>query len=240
MINSKFLQKLFFLLLIGASMCALQACDEEENEKIEENNIENKREPLTLFKRWYLTDYSSNFLDLDWRTDKVVSWREYKEFSKDNTLYWNSSMGNGNTTYKLSGISSGNLTATTFSAVNISDSEDNRVFEIESLTEKYLLLYDRYENLYRGFVASDYAKFSDNNENNGSDSDDNEEEEEEEEEEGEWEDCYACGGNGICRTCHGDGKGALIYGTDQYKDCKSCDGSGLCHICDGTGMIYDD
>lgn len=238
MINSKFLQKLFFLLLIGASMCALQACDEEENEKIEENNIENKREPLTLFKRWYLTDYSSNFLDLDWRTDKVVSWREYKEFSKDNTLYWNSRMGNGNTTYKLSGISSGNLTATTFSAVNISDSEDNRVFEIESLTEKYLLLYDRYENLYRGFVASDYAKFSDNNENNGSDSDDNEEEEEEEEEES-YRRCGVCHGSGKCMKCGGDG-GSYTYGGDGWNECEYCDESGACYVCDGTGWREKD
>lgn len=238
MINLKFLQKLFFLLLIGASMCALQACDEEENEKIEENNIENKREPLTLFKRWYLTDYSSNFLDLDWRTDKVVSWREYKEFSKDNTLYWNSRMGNGNTTYKLSGISSGNLTATTFSAVNISDSEDNRVFEIESLTEKYLLLYDRYENLYRGFVASDYAKFSDNNENNGSDSDDNEEEEEEEEEES-YRRCGVCHGSGKCMKCGGDG-GSYTYGGDGWNECEYCDESGACYVCDGTGWREKD
>lgn len=238
MINLKFLQKLFFLLLIGASMYTLQACDEEENEKMEENNIENKREPLTLFKRWYLTDYSSNFLDLDWRTDKVVSWREYKEFSKDNTLYWNSRMGNGNTTYKLSGISSGNLTATTFSAVNISDSEDNRVFEIESLTEKYLLLYDRYENLYRGFVASDYAKFSDNNENNGSDSDDNEEEEEEEEEES-YRRCGVCHGSGKCMKCGGDG-GSYTYGGDGWNECEYCDESGACYVCDGTGWREKD
>ena len=219
-------------------MYTLQACDEEENEKMEENNIENKREPLTLFKRWYLTDYSSNFLNLDWRTDKVVSWREYKEFSKDNTLYWNSRMGNGNTTYKLSGISSGNLTATTFSAVNISDSEDNRVFEIESLTEKYLLLYDRYENLYRGFVASDYAKFSDNNENNGSDSDDNEEEEEEEEEES-YRRCGVCHGSGKCMKCGGDG-GSYTYGGDGWNECEYCDESGACYICDGTGWREKD
>ena len=37
MINLKFLQKLFFLLLIGASMYTLQACDEDDDEDLDEN-----------------------------------------------------------------------------------------------------------------------------------------------------------------------------------------------------------
>jgi len=210
---------------------------------------------LTLFKRWYLTAYSINFLDLDWRSDKVVSWGEYNEFTKDNTLYWNSRMGGGNTTYRLSGISSGNLTASTFSAVNMDDSEDNREFLIESLTEKYLLLYDKKENLHRAFIASDYAKFPGNSDNNGSDNDDDNNDNDEDDDEDDDNDDNDSSGI-KCNRCHGSGKciginrcggtGDCTYCADGWNSdygvehkCGVCDGTDECSFCDGTGECRD-
>lgn len=46
MINFKFLQKLFFLLVMGFSLCAVQACgDDEENEAIQDPNEEENVKP---------------------------------------------------------------------------------------------------------------------------------------------------------------------------------------------------
>lgn len=197
-------------------------------------NTDNKKETLTLFKRWYLTDYSSN-IDINWQSDEVVSWGEYKEFSQNNTLYWNCRLGNENTTYKLSGINSYNFIGSSFSAVNTSESEDNRAFVIKNMTEKNLLLYDKYEEIYRGYVASSYAKFSSSNGNGGSSSDDEEEEEEEEE---SYRKCGVCHGSGKCMKCGADGDSWNING--DWKECSYCDGSGACYVCDGTGWREND
>lgn len=233
--NLKFLQKLLIFLFVGFSMCVLQACSNED-EPIPGNKENNKTETLTLFKRWYLTDFSGDII-LDWESDDVIGHREYMEFTK-NTLYWNNRLGGENSTYKFSGIINGYI-GSSFTAININDPEDSRIFTIKKMTKTHLLLYDQYEEMYSSFVTSSYAKFGDNGGNGSSNGDYNEEEEEEEEEEeGEWRDCYACNGTGICYNCHGDGKGAAIYGRDEYEDCETCDGDGQCPTCDGTGQVW--
>lgn len=239
--NFSFLQRMFLLLFVGISMFAVQSCNEEIDKPDIENNDSENKEPLTLFKQWYLTDFSSSS-SLDWQNDEVVSWGENMKFST-NALYWNSRLGGENTTYKLSKQEAGGTSSigASFSAVNTNNTDDQRIITVKNMTEKYLLLYDSQEELYRAFVSATFAKFSNNGDNGGSGDNDDEEEgddEEDEEEEGEWRDCYACNGTGTCYTCDGDGKGALIYGTDEYRDCKTCDGSGVCPTCDGSGKYW--
>lgn len=233
---------------MGVVLCGLQSCSSDDEDKIDDTNIENndgnKKETLTLYKLWYLTDYS-NYSDFDWQTDNVVSWQEYMEFSEE-TLYWNSRMGGENTTYITNGTIS-YCVSYSFTAVNINNSDDKRIITVKEMTEKYLLLYDHEEELYRGFVSSYFTNLtgggnggsSDNEDsgssggNDNSDSDDNEEEEE-----GEWRDCPSCNGTGVCYNCDGDGLGAYIYGTDKREDCKTCKGYGVCPKCDGKGKYW--
>lgn len=49
-------------------------------------------------------------------------------------------------------------------------------------------------------------------------------------------DCGVCGGNGVCKICHGSGKGvATVMGSDVKKSCDICHGSKKCKTCDGKG-----
>ena len=225
--------------VLAVLMCVgFTACSDDEINKTE-NNDSGKTEILTLFKRWYLTDFSSDS-DFSWQSEEVVSWGEYMEFSEDKKLYWNYRMGGKNTTYKLSGIISGSIIGSSFTALNVNNSDDSRVFTIMKMTEKYLLLYDSSEDMYRGFVASNYAEFSGNNENGGSDDSDDDEEEEsdDDEEEDEYRECGRCHGTGKCFECGADGGGWNIFG--DWETCERCDGSGLCHVCGGTGWVERD
>lgn len=233
----KFLHRVLVLLFIGSSMCILQACSNDDEPKPGNNGSDNQK-TLTLFKRWYLTDFSGSN-DMEWQSYNVVDHREYMEFSKT-ALYWNSRLGGKNSTYKLTGAVTGSV-GSSFYGINVVDYEDSRMFTVKKMTEKHLLLYDQYEEMYRSFVSSSYAKFSDNGgDGNSNGNDDNDEDEDEDEDDGEWRDCYACNGSGVCYTCDGDGRGALIYGTDEYQDCKTCRGSGQCPKCDGSGQYWRD
>ena len=251
MVNLKFLQKLFLLLFMGVTVCSLQGCSDDDEDEINESNIENndsnKKDIVTLYKLWYLTDYSGNS-DIDWQSDNVVSWNEYMEFS-DSTLYWNSRMNGENTTYKLNGTIN-NCVSYSFTAVNINNSDDKRIITVKEMTKKYLLLYDHEEELYRGFISSYFTNLptaggnGDDNGSGGNDSgssggnddsgeEDNEEEEEEEEEDA-YRTCGVCHGSGKCNKCGGDG-GSYTYGGDGWDECEYCDETGLCYVCDGTG-----
>ena len=256
--NFSFLQRMFLLLFVGISMFAVQSCNEEIDKPSIENNDSEKKEPLTLFKLWYLTDFSSSS-SLDWQNDEVVSWGENMKFST-NALYWNSRSGGENTTYKLStqGGGTGSI-GVSFSAVNTNNTDDQRIITVKNMTEKYLLLYDSQEELYRAFVSATFAKFSNNGDNGGSGDNDDEEEgddEEDEEEESEPKECGMCHGSGECpgHRCDGgtcskcDGKGYTYYtgyGGNQYKEdcecsngkCSVCRGSGECKYCGGDGYL---
>lgn len=226
--------------VLAVLMCVgFTACSDDEINKTE-NNDSGKTEILTLFKRWYLTDFSSDS-NFNWQSEEVVSWGEYMEFSEDKNLYWNYRMGGENTTYRLSGITSGSIIGSFFTAFNVYESDDSRVFTVTKMTEKYLLLYDSSEEMYRGFVASNYAEFSGNDENGGSNDsdDDDDDDDDDEEEEDSYRKCGVCHGSGKCDKCGGDG-GDYIYGGDGWRECAYCDETGLCYVCGGTGWIKRD
>ncbi len=43
-------------------------------------------------------------------------------------------------------------------------------------------------------------------------------------------------GNGVCHSCHGEGKLRQIRSTHP---CTSCERTGVCHMCDGKGVRFD-
>lgn len=266
MTNLKFLQKLLILLFIGISICTLQACDEDEDEKMEEPdtektddkienpNIENEDdiiqsdeehenvEEKTLFKKWYLTCYS-RYSDINWQSDEVVSWGEYMHFMEDGTLYWNNREGGEYSTYSL-GIMDNNVMGSSFSAIRTTDNSDYRTFVVVDMTERYLLLYDSGDALYRGFV---FCKSTSNGESG--DSSNNNEEDIKTEECGHCHGSGECSGsncnNGRCTRCDGTGYkyypgvgGSTIKvscGWCYYGKCESCRGRAVCPTCNGKG-----
>ncbi|MBQ4520850.1 MAG: hypothetical protein II999_09630 [Bacteroidaceae bacterium] len=263
MVNIKFLQKLFILLFMGVSMCALQACSEDEDDKIDEPDTEetdNNETYSKFFRTWYMTGYSSE-PDINWQSDEIVSWGEYMIF-KGNTsfngygyLYWNSRMNGEDLTYSLSKIEK-NVIGSSFFAARMTDTytSDSRIFVVKNMTEKHLLLYDESEGLYRGFISSDYVNLSDGNESDNSGDDDNNDNSENEEDI-KTEECGHCHGsgecsgsncnNGRCTRCGGTGYkyypgvGGSTIKTScswcNYGKCMVCRGRAICPTCNGKG-----
>lgn len=264
----KLFQKLAILLFVGLVFCAIQSCSSDDD-KID---LSDTKKNVSLLKLWYLTDEyeSKSGLSIILGDDSiVVDRKESMQFSLLNDTYilsWKNRLNKDDAVYYLSGFDGNAEIGTSFTIKNVKNNSGHSL-GIRGIREKYLLIYDYSERLYKEFIDAEYAVFldggDDNGDDNGDDGSDDEYNDPNADNDGDgypdkYKECPRCHGSGECGAsncnhgrcsrCGGSGYkyyqgvgGTTIKTSCLYctgGKCEVCRGRNRCITCDGKGYVY--